>query len=118
MMQNLSSAHHNIKTPFLHLCPFPPLSLLLKRSSFLCLFLQNIFLQGCFYFLKTYLHSPLLKFDFHPHYPIETTYSKSTNVLHVAKFNEFLFCLHLTLISCIFITNYHFLLVCFKAFCY
>lgn len=52
---------------------------------------QNSLLQGGFNFSNTYLQPPLFKFFFHSQYPIETTFNKTTDVLDVAKFNEFLF---------------------------
>lgn len=81
------------KTLFLHLCLFPPLYFLFKRSGSLCLSSLKFLLQGCFNFSNTYLYPLLLKFDFYSHYPIKT-FSKITNVLCVVRLNEFLFCLY------------------------
>ena len=71
---------------------------------------QNSLLQGCFNFSNTYLQPPLLKFFFHSQYPIETTFNKTTDVLDVAKFNEFLFLVSNLLCIC------HWLLLLFYFF--
>ena len=67
-----------------------PISSSLKKEK-LPLSSQNSLLQSCFNFSNTYLQPSLFKFCFHSQYPMETTFNKTTDVLDVAKFNEFLF---------------------------